>query len=371
MFRIFYKSFVKPFYRENAATFVFVFTLFFFIIGTVDGAGLFRYHYGLIKALLSIKPFFAAALVLWTLYARKCAVFISQHLQQPAYQFMTIFKNRSWYSRYSLFFFTNFILLLPMTFYILLVITEGVFLHLYPATFIVILFITALCLLLPAWHVWLLEHPERKVFLLHTRLTDKLPGTAFRYAAILIRSVFKTQKLAWTGVKLYTCTFLYFVLKNNETGQDDLRFTFLLFSFGVLANGVFINRLRRYEDQYLSFYRGLPVRLTERFLVYAGCCMVLLMPDLVLLQLLSPVFISHSNAVAFGLYAVSAPLLLVSISFIKQMALRHFIKILLLLFFAGYALMMTAGMLSVSLLFILLAIPLFAAAYYRSEPSAS
>ncbi|MEJ0104494.1 MAG: hypothetical protein WDO19_18860 [Bacteroidota bacterium] len=45
--RILFQTLVKPFYKENAGAFVFIFTLLFYAVGSVDGAGLFAFHYSL------------------------------------------------------------------------------------------------------------------------------------------------------------------------------------------------------------------------------------------------------------------------------------------------------------------------------------
>lgn len=366
LIRICYKSFVKPFYRENAGTFVFVFTMFFFVVGTVDGAGLFKYHYGLIKALLSIKPFLGAALLLWALYARKCAVFITHHLRQPHYQFISIFRNLSIRRQYLLFFITDFVLLLPQTFYIVLVLTEGFYLHLFPATIVVTVLLIAGCAILPARHVYVLNHPGKKQGRFPERLTRILPQVSF-YPQILIRAVLRAQKLVWLSIKFVTGTLLYLMAVNNTLAGDDLQLTFLLFSFGVLANGVFVNHLRRFEEQYLSFYRGLPVPLTGRLLQYACFNVLLLLPEAGLLCFLSPAYISPGNALALGLYAFSAIQLLIGISFLRSFTLKHFTGILLLLFFAGYFVMMSAGIAFISILFLPAALILFKAAYYKFE----
>ena len=51
--KILFKSFIRPFYKENAGVFIFVFMMMFFIVNKVDGAGLFEYHYSLILATLT------------------------------------------------------------------------------------------------------------------------------------------------------------------------------------------------------------------------------------------------------------------------------------------------------------------------------
>ena len=46
------RSFVKPFYRQHAGFFTFLFIILFGAVGRVDGAGLFDFHFSLIRGML-------------------------------------------------------------------------------------------------------------------------------------------------------------------------------------------------------------------------------------------------------------------------------------------------------------------------------
>ncbi|ANH81627.1 hypothetical protein A8C56_12130 [Niabella ginsenosidivorans] len=368
--KILYKSFIRPFYRENAGTFVFVFTMFFFIVGTVDGAGLFKYHYTLIKGILHIKLFLAGILLLWIFYVRKCALFIIDCMRQPAYQFLFIFRILPKQQQYRLFFVTNVILFLPMTIYVLLVIAEGIYLGTWPSVILIVIFMITACLFCPYLHIRLLNNPGHKTTGSTFRLNRNHSLSVF-YPNILLRSVFKLQKLVWLGIKLFTCSFLYFMAVNNTLTTDDTRITFLFFSFGILANGVFVNRLRMFEYRYLAFYRSLPVPRIKRLIQYACFTLLLLLPEIITLGFITPAHLGVHDAVAFGGYAVTTLLLLIAISFIRQMALKHFVRILLLLFFAGYFIMLCSGIPFICILFMICAVLLFHFAYYQFEATAS
>jgi hypothetical protein len=49
------KSLVKPYYRQNAGLFVFVYFIMILAVGRANEAGLLEYHYSLIKGML-INP---------------------------------------------------------------------------------------------------------------------------------------------------------------------------------------------------------------------------------------------------------------------------------------------------------------------------
>jgi len=70
------RSLVKPFYRQHAGLFTFLFIVLFGAVGRVDGAGLFDYHFSLIRSLLNNPFIFLMVLSLWLLYAKKCEQFV-------------------------------------------------------------------------------------------------------------------------------------------------------------------------------------------------------------------------------------------------------------------------------------------------------
>ncbi len=51
--KILRRSLVRPFYRENAGALVLVFTIMLFIVGHLNGAGLFEYQYSLAVGMLT------------------------------------------------------------------------------------------------------------------------------------------------------------------------------------------------------------------------------------------------------------------------------------------------------------------------------
>jgi hypothetical protein len=91
--KIFFRSFVQPFYRENIGLFVFVFSMMFFIVSKVDGAGLYEYHYSLVTGMLNNNILLSCVLFLWLIYVRKYVLFVSGTISNPQYTFLHIYNQ--------------------------------------------------------------------------------------------------------------------------------------------------------------------------------------------------------------------------------------------------------------------------------------
>ncbi len=160
---ILFQSFVKPFYKENAGFFVFVFTVMFFIVSKVDGAGLYEYHYSLVTGMLKNHIFFLLILFIWLLYVRKYVVFVSAVILSPDHSFLHIYNQVKRAKRIRLLFAIETLLLLPVLLYVLFIVFVGLQQHLYLPLIIVACYLPLLLLLASLWHVYLLSNPDGQI----------------------------------------------------------------------------------------------------------------------------------------------------------------------------------------------------------------
>src|SRR5215813_8602617 len=105
--KILFRSFVRPFYKENAGVFLFIFIMMFYIVGENDGAGLVEYHYSLIMGMLTTREMLLLVFFIWLLYARKFTAFVSGVLKNPQYSFLHIYNRLNKTERFRLFFFVE------------------------------------------------------------------------------------------------------------------------------------------------------------------------------------------------------------------------------------------------------------------------
>jgi hypothetical protein len=357
---------VKPYYRENAGLFVFVFTMMFFIVNKVDGAELLEYHYSLILGTLKSSTILALVMGLWLLYTRKCIAYVAQALHKPEYAYMHLFTSLPRAKQFWLFLLIEFWLLLPISLYAVAIIIIGLQQQLYIPALLIIGFFLLVTTMGAARHLHQLNHPTQKRHSGVSTLLSKLQFTS--YPSLLMGFVSHQQKAVWVGSKVFTCGLLYLIARNNTVVDYDNEPIFLFFSIGILAHAVLIHRIRAFEESYLSFYRSLAVPPLKRFLHYALVYAVLLLPEFITLYLLTPVQLHVADAICFGACGYGFVLLMNSITIIQPTSMKEFLKILSLLFFVQYFFLLTIGLAPLYLLVLGIAILLFWIGYWKYEP---
>ena len=366
LIRVISKLFVKPFYRENAGAFIFLVTVMFCIVNRVDGAGLFEYHYVLIKGLLTNPLFLGIVLFLWCLYGRKCHVFIHTLLNTPAFIFADIFNRLGTNRRFILFFLVQLVLQLPVLLYAVFIFYIAINEHYYFHTILIGCCLVAISAVSAGLHIRQLDKLNKKITpgLPEKIIVSILPVS---YVVFILRYIGGKQKLIWLAIKIFTCGILYLYASNTTFQYQDIPFAFLLFNFGILANGVLINRIRDHEETYLSFYRGLPVSITTRMLQYGLIYLVVLLPEIITACILAPQHLHYTDAWAFMTAGYGVLLLLTSISFLRHFNKKDYFKVIVVIFFVEYALLITAGVTALAVIFLLLSVFIFLRNYYRFE----
>lgn len=364
---ILFKSFVKPFYKENAGSFVFVLIMMFCVVSKVDGADFFEYHYSLIIGMLKSYSFLLLVFGIWFLYVKKCITFVTGILQKPEYHFLQIFHCSGGAKQFRFFLFVvEFLLMLPVLIYATFVVVVGLKQQLYLPVLLVLSYLTTLLLTASLWHVKVLANYNKTqaVVLRKHSFWTKLP-TSFLF--IIFRFIAGKQKLIWLGIKVFTCGILYLIARNNKATDVDISFVFLFFNMGVLVNGILIHRTREFEETYLAFYRNFHVTLVKRFTQYAAVYFVLLLPEIVTIISLTPAHINYTNAIYFSLCAYGVVLLLNSISFLQNFTQKQYLKVMLLVFCLQYFIMILFGLAALSAICFMLALVFFAKNYFLFE----
>lgn len=366
--KILFKSFVKPFYKENAGIFIFFFTVMFGIIGKVDGAGLFEYHYSLITGMLKNGWFLLLVFFLWFLYVRKCFAFISNVLENPHYAFIYVFNCLRKAKQFRLFFAVEVWLLMPVLVYSFFIVFIGVQQHFYLTVLFILVYLLLLCVAPALLHIYQLNNSYKKQRFSWKKVR-KFSLVPPSYCLILMQFVANKQKTIWVGVKVFTCGILYLTARNNTLTDSDTGFAFLFFNFGILANAVIIFRIREFEETYLSFYRQIPVLLIKRFVQYALFCLIFLIPEYITICMLLPVHLNCADAIGFALCACSLLLLMISLTFLHNFSMKEYITVLFLIFCVQLIFLLIFGLTLLYLLFFISSIVIFFKGYYNFEQS--
>jgi len=364
--KILFQSFVKPFYKENAGVFVFVFTMMFCIVSKVDGAGLYEYHYSLVTGMFKSNIFLLLVFFTWFLYVRKYVVFVSNVMLNPHYTFLQLYNQVGKSRKFLLFFIVETWLLLPVLLYASFISFVGFDQHVYLPILLVVAYLLLLCTMSAGWHVYLLSKPhKRTMFSLQSlNIKFRLPSS---YPVILVRFVSCKQKIIWAAAKVFTCGVLYLIARNNTFTDYDISMPFLFFNFGILANGVLIYRIREFEETYVSFHRGMPVSLTRRLLHYSFIYFIFLIPEFVTAGMLVPVHLHYTDALNLMLCSFGLLLLMNSITFLDDFKMKEYVQILLAVFCIQCIFLMTVGFVFLYLFLFISAITVFIKSYYKFE----
>jgi hypothetical protein len=363
--RILFKSFVKPFYRQHAGLFVFLFVILFGAVGVVDGAGIFEYHYSLIRGLMNNPFLFFLVLFLWTLYAKKTEKFIVGTIGSPEFSFLQalLLLDRPFLFRSLLR--VQFFLLLPIIFYAALICSAAVYLHMYISGFLVLIYLLTLSLVSVYWYMFVLENPDRNAGMKKNLFSLKTLETP--YWCIFIRYAVRSKKLLLTGIKIYSCAVLYYMVKNQAGTATDLSMILLFYSMGMLGHGILIHQMRKFEETRLAFFRTVPVPLTKRFLQYGILYFILLIPEFITIIALTPKYLSFNNGFLIAFFSYSILLFLNSLLFIQYFKMKDYLKIILCLYFLIYLSVLSNAVPLFSIFLLISALMIFFIRYYRFE----
>lgn len=341
----------------------------FFIVNTVDGAGLYEYHYSLATGMLKSKVLLLLVFFAWFLYVRKYVAYVSNVILNPHYTFLQLYNQIEKPKKLRLFLIVEVWLLILVLLYAVFISFVGFEQHLYLPVLLVICYLLLLWVMAAKWHVYLLAKPyKRTIFSLQKIARNFRSPVSFQFT--LIRFVATKERMIWAAIKIFTCGLLYLIARNNTLADYDTSMSFLFFNFGILANGVLIYRIREFEETYLSFYRGLPVSLIKRFLQHSLTYFILSIPEFVTTISLVPVHLHYADATDFILCSFSLLLLMNSITFVENFEMKEYVTVLLSVFCVQCIFLMTIGFVFLYLTFFILATALFLRGYYTFETNA-
>jgi len=359
------KSFVKPFYRQHAGLFVFLFIVLFGAVGMVDGAGLKDFHFSLIQGMLKNTFLFLLVFFAWFLYSKKTEQFIFNTLRRPDFSFLHILSRVENKKLYSWLLWTQFLIFLPIVFYIVLIFTAGIYLHAYPACVLILLYLIAIIGISAAKYFYFIQNPGNYAATISGISGWKVNGSL--YWSIFVRHIWNNKKLLFTSIKLYSCVVLYGMVLNQTLIKYDLTMIFLFFSIGILGHGILIRQFRILEEERLSFYRTLPVSLFKRFTQYALLYFILLIPEFITIAVLTPKYLHLRDALEFCFFSYSILLFINSLLFMQFFRMQDYLKVLLCLYLVIYLAVLTKVQSALCIFLFLSSVTIFINRYYQFE----
>jgi|SRR5450432_35746 hypothetical protein len=156
------KSIIKPFYRRHAGLFAFLFVILFGVVAVLNGAKFINYHLFLIPGLLQNPFLYLLVSFIWLLYAMNAEQFISNILRSPDHSFLKILVLLNSRKLYLMLIWIQFLLLLPIVLFLLLIFAVGIYLHVYSGCIFILLYFILLVLFYARWQQYKIQNPGKK-----------------------------------------------------------------------------------------------------------------------------------------------------------------------------------------------------------------
>ena len=334
-------------------------------VGRANGVGLLEYHFTLIKAMLTDYKFLAFVLIAWLLYGLKCEQFIADKLQGKNYTFISVLNSKTTSFVFARMLQVQWMFFLPVILYAAICVWIGITHQWYANTIIIILFILTVCLT----GAWRYERLIRKNGTMRTVSFMKmsLPFSKGHYIRFLLQYIGDRRKMLFLGIKIFSCLLVFGMLLNRAKEESDMSMFLLFYSFGLMGHGILIYKIRQTEEFNMGFYRGLPVPLSSRLIQYAGLYLILLIPEIIIILLMTPVHLDYLNAFRLIFFGWGILILLNSLLFIGLFKPFSYLKIVSGIYFMVFLAILTGLTVPFTICLFLIAMYLFSQNYYRFE----
>ncbi|HTE25820.1 MAG TPA: hypothetical protein VK664_14770 [Flavitalea sp.] len=254
------------------------------------------------------------------------------------------------------------LLFAPIGWYGLLILGVAWYHHYYTTGMVLLGYLVLISVTPAALVVNKLRYPGIKLY-----KASKFSALLSSYPGLLIRFIAAEQKVIFITIKLFTCLMLYGFARINSSYYYEPQFPFLFFSFGILANGAVIHRIRTFEEIFMLFYRGAAISLTRRFIGYLIVYGILLVPEFITILLLTPVHLHYDDALCYALCGFGLIMLLNSITFLEDFTMKDYLWVILLVLCIQYFFVLSDSLTALYIVYFTLAAVIFYLSYFRFE----
>ncbi len=271
------KVWVKQFYIINAG---FLFFVFFFFFGMVNGGQLISYHVSLIKAMLTSPAFMAVVLFAWLLYNIKCILYLiaSIKAQDSSYIYYlgTLPASKQW----KLYLYAGALVYMPALIYSLFIIYLAIQQSMFANAALVASY-QILMIAMTASVLYYTINNNTSITTIEKIITavNSAFKINFGYNGFLFGYILDAKKMAFAMVKVFSILMLSisFVI-NGDHFDEDLFGIFYLLVFVAHATLVFY--LVSFLETQLKFSRNLPVAWYKVAVMYCFTYSIFLLPEL-------------------------------------------------------------------------------------------
>jgi hypothetical protein len=313
--------------------------------------------------MLAAPGFFLLVCAAWLFYALKTAHFVTRTIDSPENLFLHTLKELPTGRRYRLLLEVQALLFLPVWGYSLVITAVAWYKGAWQAAILVQVYIVLICGLAAGWYHHRLLHPASP----GNRFSRQPVRRHTPYWSILLRYLFSENKALLAGIKIFGCAILYALLKEQGPGDHDIRMPYLAYSLALFGHGMLLYRCRELEAGRMLCYRALPVSVMGRFLHYCLFCLLLLIPEMLVLGWLMPFHIRVIDVSELLLSGYTVLLLLNSVLTVIPLRAGDFLKLCLVIFGIWYGCVLGGFLIAMSGFFFFTAAILFFQGYSRYE----
>ncbi|WP_153797085.1 hypothetical protein [Foetidibacter luteolus] len=278
---------VNHFYKVNAGFFLFLFFVLFGI--PVPAAG---FHFALINGILDSYVFLLLVFAAWLLYNLKCINYIIQQLRHERQSFLFVVNQNSPVKVMLYMLFVQAMVYLPAIAYATAIVIIAISRHLYLMAILVCLFNALICIASALVYTVALQRKQLPAL-------TRLPGIRWQPGKPLFSMPFffawhnRAQMLLVT--KTFSLLLLYGFIRLYNPDHYDIRPLLLVCMLSATAHSALVFQVREFEEEYLSFVRGLPITLLKRCLNLVASCWLFILPEMLFLWTGYPLYFTIAD----------------------------------------------------------------------------
>lgn len=359
MLNILIKTLGLPFYKQHAGLFVvFIYLLF----GMIKGYDLIYFHIALLVSICSSMLNLALLFLFWIMYSLKCLHFVKQKLSQDDYRFTKSLSTLSKLTQFKTWLKLYAFLLLPVLIYSIVVIGAAIKNQYYfsAVATIVALFVIFGSLIFYTFNFTNYAFVVKKEWLIFSNIKLNKPFWTWPIFYLL-----KEQPVVFLLCKTVSLLFFKAILLVFADVGDDIRVYLTATLAVVLSHSVLVLNLIKFDANYLSFAKHLPLKAITRLINWTLIFSVLLLPELILLVILTPY--SLINLLNCFVFAISGILFLKLLVYHLKANTERYMKYLLIFFFVAMLAVLANYYLIFSLLMIAVSVSTFLIQYDKTD----
>jgi hypothetical protein len=273
--KLFYKSIVWDYYRQNT---LFILVVILLGFGFLSGAE----HQAIIKSALQNPPILAYIFLLWLFHSLKTIFFVLRRFSEKKFRFLFAINLLNFWPRILVLIFLQFLLVQLTFLYALLMLNFAISWQYYSQALWILLFnIFMVVFGALVFENRLNKLPEKKLLINFTFLKFKRIPSPF--ILFFHKYLINKQPILFLSSKVFSILTLVFAIWIYPTDDYDARLFSIIAVIIVASHLKIASDLISFESDNLKFYRNLPFSNWTRMLFLIAIYLILVLPEFFIL----------------------------------------------------------------------------------------